>query len=156
MRRCHAGVEEAAQPAHRVGLRDRAASAVDDAGFGHAAGRNGVVLADVTGAHDALHLHQFVALVQPQVLLPLHDQVAVGQALHYGDRDAALQPVALRAVALAGEITLAGRRRAEDVLAAQGDRRTEERGRPQVEVRLLVGGGVGTGLRSGVLQQGDA
>src|SRR5690606_21789128 len=100
-------VEEPAQPAHRVGLGDGAAAAVDDAGVGHPAGGHGVVGGDVRRPHDALHLDQLVALVEAQVLAALDHQVAIGQALDDGHGDAALQAVALRAAAVALEVARA-------------------------------------------------
>src|SRR5690606_25787680 len=98
------GVEEPAEPAHRIGTRQRAAAAVGDLGVADAVGGDAVVGSDIGGAHDALNLDQLVALVQAHLLAAADQQVAVAQLADHLDGDLAVEAVALGGVAGAGEV----------------------------------------------------
>src|SRR5690606_37622366 len=98
------GVEEPAEPAHRVGSRQRAPAAIGDLGIADAVGSDAVVGSDIGHPHDSLNLDQLVALVEAHLLLAADQQVAVAQVAHHGHGDLAVEAVALGGMAGAAEV----------------------------------------------------
>ena len=73
---------------------------------------------NIRTAHDSGDMHEFIALIEFQRLVALHDQIAVGLHFHHRDRQAARQTIALRARAFAVKAVRAGQGRGENRHAA--------------------------------------
>src|SRR5690606_20423720 len=144
VREC-SGIEEPAEPAHRVGTRQRAATPVEDLGLANAIGADPVVGSDIGRPHQPLNLHQLVALVQAHALLAGHAQVAVAQVLDHADGDVAGQLIALGAVAAAGEIARAVDPGLQHRASANGHALAEEGRRRHLHAAFLAdrSGGIG-------------
>src|SRR3546814_857732 len=119
-------VEEALQPALPAGAGDLALADVADIGVGNARRGDAVVGADVDRAHDARNLQPFVAAVEGDQFLALHQHRAV--RIDFGDRhaDFARELVRLRRLALSRKFIAAAH---PDVSGAEEGKRTDRKKR---------------------------
>src|SRR5258708_17084486 len=97
------GIEEPRQPTHAIGAADDSLAGVADVRIRELVGGDRIVRGDVRRPDHPGDVHEFVALVEPQSLVALHDPIAVGLHLGHRHRATAGQTIALSARALAVE-----------------------------------------------------